>query len=699
MKKALNHGGWAITEVIVEKGVTSIGSYAFRSCSSLTSVSIPDSVTSIGAYAFYDCSRLNYNTYGCGKYLGNENNKYSFLIDTTSTSITSFDFAIGVKIICDEAFYGCGKLTSVTIPDSVTSIGSGAFSSCSNLTAVNITNIEAWLNIDFPPVVADDFPGVTVSMSSSYMTNPLGYAKKLYLNGELVTELVIPDSITVIKDLAFYGCECLTSVTIPDSVTSIGSSAFSGCSSLTSITIPDSVTSIGYSAFRNCSSLTSITIPDGVTGIGSSAFYGCSELKSIIIPYGVTSIGNYAFPNCYSLTSVTMPESITNIGTQAFYGCSGLTSITIPDSVTSIGDSAFEGCSRLTSVNITNLKAWCEIDFDSIYSNPLYCADNLYLNGKLVTELIIPDGVTSIGKYVFCGCSSLTSVTVPDSITSIGNSAFYLCSSLTSISIPDSVTSIGNSAFHGCSALKDIYYCGSEDKWLDISIGNDNNYLYSATVHYLGFVASVEITSLPEKLEYIEGCEELDLTDGELTVTYADGSSSVLELTDGEITATGFDNSALGEQTITIMYRDYSASFKVNVVERKLGSVAFSVPNTKEYIQGEALKLEGGGITLHYTDGGTEAVALTLDMLSGYDTEKIGEQYVCISYKGDAVYYKITVYLNGDLDGDGTVASSDLALLRKTLLGISSGNRRYDVNGNGVIDIVDLVRIKKIAAD
>lgn len=504
----------------------------------------------------------------------------------SSSSITDVIIEEGVTYIGNWSFFGFAggsALKRITIPDSVTSIGNSAFSDCYELTSVNITDLKAWCEIDF----------------DEYSSNPLSYAKNLYLNGKLVTELVIPEGITEIKKCAFEGCSSLTSITIPDGVTSIGNYAFSGCSSLTSVSIPDSVTSIGSSAFYNCSSLTSITIPDSVTSIGYSAFYKCNSLN-----YNIYDSGKY-------------------LGNES---------------------NKYVVLMDTTSTDITSF------DFAS--------------------------GVKFIYDSAFSGCSSLTSVT-----------------------IPNSVTSIGGSAFSGCSALKDIYYCGSEDKWLDIRMGIDNDYLYSATVHYLVSVASVEITSLPEKLEYIEGCEELDLTGGELTVTYTDGSSSVRELTDGEITATGFDNSVLGEQTITIMYRDYSASFKVKVVERKLGSVAFSVPNTKEYIQGEALKLEGGGITLHYTDGGTEAVALTLDMLSGYDTEKIGEQYVCISYKGDAVYYKITVYLNGDLDGDGTVASSDLALLRKTLLGISSGNRRYDVNGNGVIDIVDLVRIKKIAAD
>ena len=243
--------------------------------------------------------------------------------------------AYSVTSIGWDAFRDCTGLTSVTIPNSVTSIGDYAFRKCSGLTSVHISDIAAWCNIDFV---------------NHYNSNPLYYAHHLYLNGEEVKDLVIPNSVTSIGERAFSSCYGLTSVTIPNSVTSIGKAAFNACSALTSVTIGNSVTSIGDYAFRNCSGLTSVTIPNSVTSIGNSAFDGCSGLTSVTIPNSVTFIEEYAFQNCSGLTSVTIPNSVTGIHWCAFANCTGLTSVTIGNRVTSISWSAFHNCPELLDV-------------------------------------------------------------------------------------------------------------------------------------------------------------------------------------------------------------------------------------------------------------------------------------------------------------------------------------------------------------
>ena len=223
----------------------------------------------------------------------------------------------GTKVICDSAFHYCIPLSSIVIPDSVTSIGDSAFQGCSSLSSIAI-------------------PDSVTSIGDS-----------AFLGCSSLASIVIPDSVTSIGDSAFGLCSSLSSIGIPNSVTSIGDSAFCGCSSLYSVAIPDSVTSIGDIAFSSCSSLASIGIPDSVTSIGKSAFGGCSSLSSIVIPDSVTSIGDSAFGFCSSLSSFGIPDSVTSIGDRAFYRCSSLSSIAIPNSVTSIGYYAFNGCESL----------------------------------------------------------------------------------------------------------------------------------------------------------------------------------------------------------------------------------------------------------------------------------------------------------------------------------------------------------------
>ncbi len=400
---------------------------------------------------------------------------WAFYFKTSLTSVTIPD---GVTSIGDFAFY-CSGLTSVTIPGSVTSIGYGAFESCTSLTGVTLPNGVTSIG-EYAFAYCTSLTSVAIPQSVTTISYGNDWTRAFYRCTSLTAIVVDPlNSLYSSLDGVLFNKNRTTlilcpggkagSYMIPNSVTDIGWEAFSYCTSLTYVTIGNGVTSIGWEVFSTCTSLAGITISSSVTSIDDGAFNDCSSLTAITVdPLNsfYDSMAGVLFDK--SLTtllqfpqgkagSYIIPDNVTGISYGAFDHCILMTSITIPNSITDIGDWLFDSCTGLTSVTIPN--SVTRIGVGAFYG----CSG--------LASVTLPNSVTSIGYEAFYGCSGLASVTIPNSVTSIGDLAFYTCTSLSSVTIPNSVTSIGYGAFYGCSGLASVTIPASVS-----SIGNSAFY-------------------------------------------------------------------------------------------------------------------------------------------------------------------------------------------------------------------------------
>ncbi len=325
-----------------------------------------------------------------------------------------------VRSILGSAFSFCTSLTSITIPDSVTSIGYQAFYGCTSLTSVTIGNsVETIERHAFENCTS--LERFNVKNTNNYFSSQDGVLfKRLLINNQ--------------KELYMYPYNKQGDYSIPNDVISIGASAFDGCKGLTGITIPDNVTSIGDSAFSRCTSLTSITIPNSITVV--DGFRSCSSLKEVIIGKNVSEISSSAFYDCKQLERVSFGENVCVIGAYAFYGCESLNNVVLPRGLTTIGSSAFENCSSLTSIVIPGtVEEVGNNKFEYIDSNEgsyiSYDCTSIFKNCSSLKNVVLENGVKIIGKEAFFGCVSLESVTIPKSVWTIAEDSFTECGAFT----------------------------------------------------------------------------------------------------------------------------------------------------------------------------------------------------------------------------------------------------------------------------
>lgn len=432
-----------------DASVTAIGKYAFYQCEGLVSVTIPSNITTIAAEAFYGAEDLK-----------------------------TVVMANSVSEIGEKAFAFCDKLESVTLSTGLDTIGTSVFAACTSLKSIIIP-------YGITSVATSAFEGCS----------------------DLKT-VIFPASVERIEEKAFMGCG-FEVLGLPNTIKYVGDYAFATCESVETLDLPDSAEYIGEGAFAGCTALTAIEIPATIGYIGKAVFYGCAGLETVSVYFtgsDASGTDSTSFSWIFAEDTAAMPKVKTvyilgdaPIAAGAFENCTSIETIHLSSGITKIDNGAFDGCTGLNGLYITDITLWCAVEFADYYSNPLYYAHNLYLNGSLVRELVIPEGVTTVSFAAFNGCESITSISLPSTLTTIETAAFKGCASLTEIALPNSVTAIGALAFANCGSLVDVT--------LSTGITELAPYVFSGCAQMLTISIPAGITSISETA--FIGCQRL----------------------------------------------------------------------------------------------------------------------------------------------------------------------------------------------
>ncbi len=609
-----------VSHIVVNDNIQTLGEKAFFNMPVLETISLPDTISSVGANVFANPGKKVMATFR-----GVDGTIDASVYDGKTSGICYIYIEDGIKNIGKNAFANSDTVLGVEIVNTDT-IDDYAFSNCP---AMKQLYIDSVVNIN--DYAFSNCP----AMKQLYIDSVVNINDYAFSNCPAMKQLYI-DSVVNINDYAFSNCPAMKQLYI-DSVVNINDYAFSNCPAMKQLYI-DSVVNINDHAFYNDIAIDDIVINQNLVNIGSHAFDSCKLIPKVKLPNTVRNIGAYAFYDCNSMKSINIPVGVDKINEYTFFGCASLLSVDLPNTVKSIGDYAYYGCVLVNDLSLGNA-----VETIGAYA---------FYNCNKVKEIILPDSLKSIGNYAFRSCSSITEITIPDSVTQLGDCVFYACTGLEKTEFGTGIVKIGNSEFYGCVKFTELYLYGNVNNIHDLAFYgaedaevytypnsyvedycNDNGLVY----HEIGNITSVSLTP-PSKTEYVEN-DKLDTAGMEFNVTYDNGYERTV--TNG-LKITGFNSENVGKQTVTVSYRGKSATFEVNVSEKKVVDAEFEFPNDIKIIQGEDLDLSSGKVILTYSDGDQQTIKKGY-AVTGFDKTKVGKQNVTITYRDFSTDLEVTV--------------------------------------------------------
>ena len=593
-------------EYKLSKSIKTICSEAFKDNPLLRNLIVPDTLGTIGDNAFY-------NAIQSGHHCKDVTVTFYYVNGEIAANILNSQYVSHIVVndnihaLGEKAFFNMPVLESISLPDTISSVGANVFANPGKKVMATFRGVDGTID-------ASVYDGKISGICYLYIEDGIKkIGKNAFANSDTVLGVEIVNTDTI-DDYAFSNCPAIKQLYI-DSVVNINDYAFYNDIAIDDIVINQDLVNIGSHAFDSCKLISKVKLPNTVRNIGAYAFYDCNSMKSINIPVGVDIINEYTFFGCASLLSVDLPNTVKSIGDYAYYGCVLVNDLSLGNAVESIGAYAFYNCNK-------------------------------------VKEILLPDSLKSIGNYAFRSCSTITEITIPDSVTQLGDCVFYACTGLERAEFGTGIVKIGNSEFYGCVKFTELYLYGNVNNIHDLAFYgaedaevytypnsyvedycNDNGLVY----HEIGNITSVSLTP-PSKTEYVEN-DKLDTAGMKFNVTYDNGYERTV--TSG-LKITGFDSENVGKQTVTVSYRGKSATFEVNVSEKKVVDAEFEFPNDIKIIQGEDLDLSSGKVILTYSDGSQQTIKKGY-AVTGFDKTKVGKQNITITYRDFSTDLEVAV--------------------------------------------------------